>query len=121
MGNLTEHFDSSEFACPCGECENEVKIDVGLVQALEIIRSIYDKPIHINSGVRCPAHNKAVGGKENSEHLNGLGADVGVGNSKDRYQLLELLIIHFGRIGIGKNFIHVGVSLTKTQGVTWVY
>lgn len=33
-------------------------------------------PIHINSGYRCPALNKAVGGVPNSQHIAGQAADI---------------------------------------------
>jgi uncharacterized protein YcbK (DUF882 family) len=36
---------------------------------LEEIRTHFDRPIHILSGYRCPAHNKAVGGAPDSQHM----------------------------------------------------
>ena len=47
-----------------------------LADYLDGIREKLGKPILVNSGFRCPALNKAVGGVANSQHLKGLAADV---------------------------------------------
>ena len=124
MTKLTDHFDSTEMDCPCMDCvdnDSGKGIDRGLVNALEIVREVLDRPIHITSGVRCEQHNKDVGGKSTSEHLDGKAVDIRVDNSRDRSNLLAILFVHFERIGIGSNFIHVGVSSDKAQNVVWVY
>lgn len=43
---------------------------------LDEIRAGYGKPIVITSGYRCPALNKAVGGKPNSQHTKAQAADL---------------------------------------------
>lgn len=43
---------------------------------LEPLRKHFNEPILINSGYRCPALNKAVGGVLNSQHLTGQAADI---------------------------------------------
>lgn len=62
-----KHFTRNEFKCKCG-CGND-RIDIRLVKILDNIRDYYNKPAIITSGVRCPAHNKAVGGSGTSFHL----------------------------------------------------
>ena len=48
-----------------------------LAKGLELVRhALSDLPIHINSGFRCLALNKRVGGASNSAHLSGLAADI---------------------------------------------
>jgi len=87
---LTEHFDSSEFRCRCGcSCEEDwieairktaeilealrfrinAKVDLCKYKAVTKDGALMDFPIVINCGVRCPAHNKAVGGTDGSYHL----------------------------------------------------
>ena len=120
--NYVDDFDYYEFACKCGRCGvsgRNMKLDI--VIALQVVRTLLNRPLVVTSGMRCPAHNKAVGGKDDSEHLTGEGADVEVLNSRDRYELFKLLVVNFDRIGIGDTFIHVGISKTKTQGVVWTY
>ena len=43
---------------------------------LDPLRYAYGKPIKVNSGYRCPALNKAVGGVTTSAHLQGYAADL---------------------------------------------
>lgn len=62
-----KHFKRSEFKCKCG-CGAD-RIDIRLVKILDNIRDYYGKPAIITSGVRCPNHNKAVGGTSTSWHL----------------------------------------------------
>lgn len=112
MGDLSKNFSRSEFG---GDVHSS------LVERLQLMRDAYGKPIHINSGLRTPAQNKAVGGVEDSEHLTGEGVDILCDNSFDRHILLGLAFQHFGRIGIGKDFIHLGIGRNKTQEVTWLY
>jgi hypothetical protein len=42
---------------------------------LEKVRALLGVPMHIDSGYRCPALNKAVGGVPNSAHVDGYAAD----------------------------------------------
>ena len=44
------------------------------------MRTAFDAPVLISSGVRCPAHNAAVGGVKNSRHLLGKAMDFRVKN-----------------------------------------
>ena len=77
-GQLSEHFHASEFVCPC--CGTGV-VKPRLIELLEQLRAkIGDAPIHINSGYRCPKHNKEVGGVANSQHVFGNAADITVPN-----------------------------------------
>lgn len=75
---LSEHFDSSEFACKCGcgGLHNGADINPKLVQVLERMRNILGVPLVLSCGYRCPKHNKEVGGVWNSQHLRGTAADV---------------------------------------------
>lgn len=47
-----------------------------IMDQLDTIREGYGKPIVINSGYRCPALNKAVGGVTDSYHQKGLAVDI---------------------------------------------
>lgn len=71
---LAPHFTAKEFACPdCGVR----KVNGKLLYRLELLRvELGGRPVTITSGYRCPIHNKKVGGKSHSQHLNGQAADV---------------------------------------------
>lgn len=76
MGDLSENFDRSEFACQCN-CGQDT-VDYALIVLLEKIRTHFDAPVRINSGNRCEAHNASVGGAKGSQHLLGRAADITV-------------------------------------------
>ena len=105
---LSEHFTADEFACPC--C-GVVLAQSELVEKLENLRRIAGGPVVITSGYRCPAHNKAVGGVENSYHTRGMAADIFVCAISPR-QLAEMAE-QAGFDGIGvypeQGFVHVDV------------
>lgn len=117
-----ENFSYREFACKCGKCGlGGVEISRELLTALQVVRTVYGKPMVIVSGLRCPTHNRNEGGKDDSAHLTGEAVDIEVGNSRDRYELLSLLMVNFQRIGIGDSFLHVDIKQDKTQQVVWTY
>ena len=58
---------------------------------LDPLREAWGRPITVNSGYRCPALNKAVGGVASSQHLTGHAADITTGNSVDNRRLFEMV------------------------------
>lgn len=100
MGDISPNFSRSEFACQCG-CGFDT-VDVDLIASLEFIRDYYGKPVYINSGCRCPEHNRFIGGADNSQHLYGRAADFVVdGIHAD--EVAELLLDAYdGEFGIGR-------------------
>lgn len=99
---LTEHFTLSEFVR--SETASNKHIDntpspevVDNLRALcrnvlEPARLSFGSPIYITSGYRCPALNKAVGGKPTSQHLRGEAADLqvrGIENLSKLYNAIK--------------------------------
>lgn len=74
---LSKNFALGEFSCKCGKCSKTL-VDSKLVTILQKIRDRFGKSVIINSGYRCAAHNKAVGGATSSRHLKGTAADIAV-------------------------------------------
>lgn len=73
---LTEHFSVSEFRCKCGQTHDTL-IDPKLPSLLELLRTKLNcKSILINSGYRCSAHDKSVGGNGTGMHTKGMAADI---------------------------------------------
>jgi uncharacterized protein YcbK (DUF882 family) len=115
------HFNYSEFDSPDVQGSGQL-MDKILLEMLDEVRDKFDKPIHINSGFRTPAHNEAVGGTDNSSHLKGLAVDIACTNSTNRFDLINCLLdVGFSRIGIAKTFIHADIDFDKAQGVIWTY
>jgi uncharacterized protein YcbK (DUF882 family) len=80
---------------------------------LDPLREKYGKPIKVNSGYRCPALNKAVGGSKTSHHMTGLAADITVGSPTKNKALFDLIIqmdLPYDQVIDEKNFRWVHVS-----------
>jgi len=115
------YFNYSEFDSPDVQGSGQM-MDKTLLEMLDEVRDKFDKPIHITSGFRTPAHNEAVGGVETSSHLKGLAVDIACKKSTDRFDLINCLLdVGFSRIGVGNTFIHADIDTDKTQGVIWTY
>lgn len=58
---------------------------------LDPLREMYGHPIHVTSGYRCEALNKAVGGAKTSQHLRGEAADIHTGKRGENAKLYRLI------------------------------
>lgn len=82
MGDLSPHFNRSEFDCHDGTPAHP---EPSLVAALERLRHICgDRPLRILSGYRSPAYNAKVGGAPHSQHLYNRAADIPSGYASVR-------------------------------------
>lgn len=83
--NLSEHFTLEELTFsataqrllidntpPLDIVANLSRAAIGMEKVRELLG---DKPIHVDSGYRCPALNRAVGGAANSSHMDGYAVD----------------------------------------------
>jgi hypothetical protein len=121
---LSEHFSDREFFCPCADstCAGKRPPHPALPLKLEVIRQLYGRPVIVNSGVRCAPHNARVGGVAGSEHETGEGADLMTSSSTERMELIRAAVLAgIRRIGVGKTFVHIGVSRSHPQDVIWLY
>ena len=60
-------------------------------ELLEPARAVIGKPIHITSGYRCLALNRAVGGVAQSYHVRGLAADIHIESAAHASRLADAL------------------------------
>lgn len=58
---------------------------------LDPLREWYGKPIIVNSGYRCEALNKAIGGAKSSQHMLGEAADITVGSKEENEKLFNYI------------------------------
>lgn len=103
---FSDNFNSKEFECP--EC-NKHKISIDLIEKLQKLREVFGKTITITSGYRSEEHNAKVGGVKNSQHVQGLAADL---TAKDLDALYDHCLQIFNAIGDGRKkgkFVHVDV------------
>lgn len=119
-----QYFKESEFACAC--C-GESKMDAEFMRKIVNLRRAIG-PIIINSGYRCEAHNKAVGGGKYSVHLEGKAADIKVMGK--RANKFVSLADYCGFYGIGvkqkgewtSRFIHIDTGEgTKNRSRPWMW
>jgi len=115
MGDISENFNRSEFACKCSCGFDDVS--AGLVAAVQEIRDHFQSPIKINSSCRCKEHNKSVGGARKSKHLEGIAADVVVIGIEPSVVHRYLLDKYPNDHGIGKynTFTHLDVRTSKAR------
>lgn len=107
-GQLSEHFNASEFVCPC--CGTGT-VKPRLIELLEQLRAeLGNNPIHVNSGYRCPKHNAEVGGVANSQHVFGNAADI----------TIPLVGYHRARKAVEKlPFDGTGFCSPTSRNTTW--
>lgn len=74
MGDLSPHFDSSEFRDRHDGTTHA--IDRRLIEVLENLRALDGRPLPVLSGYRSPTTNGLVGGARQSQHLVGRAADI---------------------------------------------
>ena len=128
--DIESKFTISEFKCPCG-CEfgsHQEDIDKNLIDKLNMIRILYNKPMVVTSGARCEDYNASVGGKPDSAHLPDKvtgqcrAADILVRSSEDRYTLLSLALkLGITRVGFGPNFLHIDTAVDLPSPVGFMY
>ena len=117
--DVTEHFKFTECICPC--CER-VKIMPEFFRHMKMLEEIRQKlgfAFIINSGYRCPDHNKEVSGSKNSWHMI-FATDVrpkwGEGYDQRLKAMYKMALeVHFGGIGLYESFIHLDLRPEETR------
>jgi len=109
MRMLAKHFERSEFSCRCG-CGFDT-VDAELIRVLVSVRAYFGRPVHIHSGCRCVAHNRDVGGANQSQHLLGKASDIFIENVplEDIDDYVDRKYPNDLGIGLYDRFIHIDV------------
>ncbi len=83
---------------------------------LQPLRDVYGKPITVNSGYRCEALNKRVGGARTSQHMTGQAVDITTMTKDGNQELFAILEgMKFDQLIDEKNMSWIHVSL-KADG-----
>ena len=98
---LSEHFSVDEFtfsatAQAMGINNTPGSLEIANLEflcreVLEPARRVIGEPIHITSGYRCLALNRAVGGVAQSYHVRGLAADIHIESAAHASRLADAL------------------------------
>jgi len=87
-----------------------------VINTLQPIRDLYEKPVFISSGYRCPALNVAVGGAKTSQHLEGKAADISTESlelNKKLFNLIRDSKIPFDQLLDEYNFKWIHISYNE--------
>ena len=109
-------FSREEFACKCGCGFSTVDAEL-LAVNIDIKKHFGNAVVIINSGCRCEAHNRAVGGAENSTHVRAIGADIIV-SGVNSYKVYDYVDKKFSdKYGVGKynGRTHIDVRAKKAR------
>ena len=92
--------------------EGVLKLQKLIEAVLDPLREWYGKPIKVNSGYRCEALNKAIGGAKSSQHMLGEAADITVGSKEENKKLFDYIKdnLEFDQLINESNFSWVHVS-----------
>lgn len=125
---LSENFDLEEFTRSSKAKELGITNEPGekelaalrvlVSRTLQPLRDKIGKPIHVNSGYRCPELNKAIGGVPTSQHQKGEAADLSIdGKAADILEALENSKIPFDQAILYRkqNFLHVSLKMDGVQ------
>ncbi len=117
MGTISKNFSYSEFeasdtakvkriqnAITDADVRDSVKALVENV--LQPLRDAWGGPLKINSGFRCPALNKAVGGVKTSQHVKGEAADVACTDPVALARLAKLMKLPYDQMILYPTFVH---------------
>lgn len=115
---MAKYFKESEYACKCGCGRADLSCD--MLERLDAIRELLGRPVIINSGYRCPEHNKKIGGTPESSHMLGYAVDIKAASSREKYEIISAAMkLEINRIGVYSNFIHIDINPTKDNNVIW--
>ena len=112
----SQHFTVKELACKC--CGQPGPIAQELIDALETLRAMAGCPLIVTSGYRCTAHNRAIGGARDSQHIKGTAADVKA-TSKTPLELFVLAaqIPDIKGLGLYRSWVHIDVRNTPKRAI----
>lgn len=91
-----------------------------ILYLLDPLRELWGGPIRVNSGYRCPALNRLIGGVSTSQHVKGQAADITVGSKAKNKRLFDLLLssgLPFDQAIDEKNYqwIHVSLNMKNNR------
>ncbi len=114
---IVPYLDETEYRCKhCNvlppDYADHPEIFAPFFDLWTIVREQYGRPITINSGYRCPIHNKEVGGEECSAHCTGLALDIRGKFCSDKTELIQIVeeFAHDLRMKIYGCFIHIDAA-----------
>ena len=132
MGTISKNFSYREFeasdkADEKGICNVITSFEVRdaikalVLNVLQPLRDAWGKPLHINSGYRCPELNREVGGMPTSQHVKGEAADVACDKPVELARLAAAMCLPYDQMIIYPTFVHISHRLKGQQRAQILY
>lgn len=126
MGTISKDFSYREFEeSPTAKAkgihnvidtfEKRDAVRVLVLEVLQPLRDAWGKPLHVNSGYRCPELNALVGGVPTSQHVKGEAADIATDTPAELARLALELGLPFDQMIIYPTFVHFSHRLDGGQ------
>ena len=126
MGTVSKNFNYREFERSEVAERKHITNVITTVAVRDSIKALVDnvlqplredlkEPMTINSGYRCPALNKEVGGVPTSQHTKGEAADVACSQTSKLAQLAYDLGLPYDQMIIYPTFVHFSHKLEGEQ------
>lgn len=119
---ISEHFSRRDFVCQCQKCHESIRLSLGLVGGLELLRSKAKNRINVLKAYECPESAESSSRTRRNLHILGIAADITI-DKKDLKEtfLLAEEIPEFNGIGLDFTGGHVHVDTRKDKKrVLWV-
>lgn len=115
-------FEKSNTAIRMGICNTipitlKSNIEALVNNVLDPIRDYIKMPVYVNSGYRCPLLNKAVGGVQGSQHVQGKAADITTHIRKANLEIVDYATnnLTFDQIIVYKDFVHISYNQSNNR------
>ena len=126
MGTISKNFSYSEFEHTdrhlSSNTANVIRtvavrdaVRALVLEVLQPLREAYGKPLHVNSGYRCPELNALVGGVPTSQHVKGEAADIATDTPAELAGLALELGLPFDQMILYPTFVHFSHRLNGGQ------
>lgn len=122
-GQISKHFRSREFDCPCDRCSHTF-VDSDFLRSLDALRDELGCEIKITSGYRCDYKQEQLreAGYETakgvSTHTQGIAADLMTGTHAGIVLEAAARKVGITSVGVGSNWVHVDKRLGERR---WEY
>lgn len=107
MAWKAKFFQENEMQCHC--CRKN-DMNQKFMDMLDLLRYTLNEPVYVNSGFRCPAHNKSVKGAPGSFHTQGKASDIRCKKATPAKIAEVALKLGFGGVHVYETFCHVDIG-----------
>ncbi|NDC83079.1 hypothetical protein EB093_05370 [bacterium] len=119
---ISGHFSKRDFVCRCGHCNSAIKISLGLIGGLEMLRALSGNRVNIIQGYMCPDAAEKLGSLKRNYYTMGVAADITIDNVPviDVFRMAHQ-VPEFRGIGLNldKQCVHVDTRKAP-DAVVWV-